>query len=83
MECEDTLCSSQLGEASVTAYILIPVEFYTLLEWLTWYIYPNQKVTSPLQGIGVADLSSSTHTDADSSVIPMGAAWGQDPGFTY
>ena len=37
-DCEVTLCSYPLGEASVSESRLILVVFFTLSEWITWWI---------------------------------------------
>ena len=79
-DCEGTLCSYQLGEAIIATYRLTSAIFYVLLEWITWCLRPRWWDTSPVEGLGVSDLASMPWADACSSVMPLGATWGSDPG---
>ena len=78
-DCEGTPFSSLLGEASVSAYKLISVGFCALLDWITWWLCPILRATSPVEVLGVSDMVYVPYIDAGSSVIPLGAAWGSYP----
>ena len=78
-DCEGKLCSSPLGEARVAASWLISVGFCTLLECLTWWIFPSWKDTYPLEGIELSDLASVPCANAGSSVMTLYAFRGSDP----
>ena len=82
-ECEGTSCSYPLGESIVAAYRLIPVGFHTLLEWMTWWLWPRWWAPSPVEGLGVSDIYSITCTDAGFSVMLTVTVWGSDPGCRY
>ena len=82
-ECKGTSRSSPLGEASITVSRLTLVGFFTLVEWLTWWIRPMRWSTSTAEGLGVSELISIPCTDTGSSVMPLGEAWGPDPGGRY
>ena len=77
---EGTPCSSPLGEASVAAYRLTSVWFFTQLEWITWWIRPRRWYHSPVEGLGVSEVASIPCTDPGSSAIPLNVTWGSDPG---
>ena len=38
---------------------------------------------SKFEGPGLSDMSYVTRVDADSSIMPMGAAWASEPGGRY
>ena len=78
--CEGTLCSFPLSESSVVASRLTSVGFCTLLEWLTWWISPRLWAPSLVGGIEASDMASIPCTDVGSSVMPLGASWGSEPG---
>ena len=78
--CEGKSCSSPLGESSVAASRLMLVGGFTLLECLTWWICPNLRAPSPVEGLGVYELAYIPRVGLCSSVMSMGEAWGSDPG---
>ena len=84
-DCECTLCSSLLGESSIAASRLTPVGVFSPLWWLTWWFFPPWRVTylvkspSLLKGLGVSDLASVPWYVSGSSVVPLGADYGEGP----
>ena len=79
-DCEGTSYTSTIGEARVSASMLTSVGFCTLLEWITGWLRPRWWDTYPVERIEVSDLASIICTGTASSVMPLGAAWGSDPG---
>ena len=82
-DCEGTSWYSPISESSVAASGLISVGFCALLELLTWWVCPSWRYPYPVEGIGVFYLASVPCVDEGSSVMPLGAAWGADPGGRY
>ena len=81
--CEGKLCSYPLGEPIVAASRLTSLEFFTLVEWITWWIRPSWWETSPVEGLELSYMESINFTDTGSFVMPLSAAWGPYPGGRY
>ena len=73
-------CSYPIGKASVDAYRLTSVGFFTMLRWLTWLLCPGSRLPSPVEGIGVSDMADVPCDDTGYYVMLLCAAWGLDPG---
>ena len=77
---EGTSCYVPLGESSVSASRSTSVGFWSILERLTWWLYPRWWDPYPVEGIVLSDMASIPYSDAGSSIMSLVATWVSDPG---
>ena len=57
-ECEFTSCSSLIGESRFSAYRSTLVGSCKIFNWIAWLLWPVLRLPSPVEGIGVSDMTS-------------------------